>query len=220
MDTNQIPTTFHLKIWIKNNLNKTNIKGALLSTLFLFHLILANAQNVGSSSSKNKQFQITIGASTGISKYSFTNDFNDSSLFRNVFLESPPLHVYGEWVNKRAIIGVAAGFESIVTTINDSTSLRVKGRQTTTYIFTGIRASYIILKRKKNSLYLGSRINYIHSNNKNIPSNAPLVVRPNRFGMQLYMGNRYFFSDRAGFTFELALGRPFLALAGFSFIVD
>jgi hypothetical protein len=153
---------------------------------------------------------------------------------------TPPLNIFVEQVSKRTIFGVAFSHELYKYSPQVNNPNLIKDRQQNImFITAGLRFAYKLVNKKNNSFYGGIRINYLYSNrtvfqntqntqnnpnNPNNPRPTPVagdtevfIARRNRPGSQLFIGDRYFFNDVWGASFELAIGRPYFALFGFSY---
>ncbi len=222
---------------IKNRKDKKKFKGTIC-TLFLF--ILFSCKLYSQSVSGLSNFQITLGTSTGFLKYTLSNSFISNTYASNLVVGTPPLNIFVEQVSKRTIFGVAFSHELYKYSPQVNNPNLIKDRQQNiTFITAGLRFAYKLVNKKNNSFYGGIRINYLYSNrtvfqntqntqnnpnNPNNPRPTPVagdtevfIARRNRPGSQLFIGDRYFFNDVWGASFELAIGRPYFALFGFSY---
>jgi hypothetical protein len=222
---------------IKNRKDKKKFKGTIC-TLFLF--ILFSCKLYSQSVSGPSNFQITLGTSTGFLKYTLSNSFISNTYASNLVVGTPPLNIFVEQVSKRTIFGVAFSHELYKYSPQVNNPNLIKDRQQNiTFITAGLRFAYKLVNKKNNSFYGGIRINYLYSNrtvfqntqntqnnpnNPNNPRPTPVagdtevfIARRNRPGSQLFIGDRYFFNDVWGASFELAIGRPYFALFGFSY---
>jgi hypothetical protein len=222
---------------IKNRKDKKKFKGTIC-TLFLF--ILFSCKLYSQSVSGLSNFQITLGTSTGFLKYTLPNSFISNTYASNLVVGTPPLNIFVEQVSKRTIFGVAFSHELYKYSPQVNNPNLIKDRQQNiTFITAGLRFAYKLVNKKNNSFYGGIRINYLYSNrtvfqntqntqnnpnNPNNPRPTPVagdtevfIARRNRPGSQLFIGDRYFFNDVWGASFELAIGRPYFALFGFSY---
>ena len=222
---------------IKNRKDKKKLKGTIC-TLFLF--ILFSCKLYSQSVSGPTNFQITLGTSTGFLKYTLSNSFISNTYASNLVVGTPPLNIFVEQVSKRTIFGVAFSHELYKYSPQVNNPNLIKDRQQNiTFITAGLRFAYKLVNKKNNSFYGGIRINYLYSNrtvfqntqntqnnpnNPNNPRPTPVagdtevfIARRNRPGSQLFIGDRYFFNDVWGASFELAIGRPYFALFGFSY---
>jgi hypothetical protein len=222
---------------IKNRKDKKKLKGTIC-TLFLF--ILFSCKLYSQSVSGPSNFQITLGTSTGFLKYTLSNSFISNTYASNLVVGTPPLNIFVEQVSKRTIFGVAFSHELYKYSPQVNNPNLIKDRQQNiTFITAGLRFAYKLVNKKNNSFYGGIRINYLYSNrtvfqntqntqnnpnNPNNPRPTPVagdtevfIARRNRPGSQLFIGDRYFFNDVWGASFELAIGRPYFALFGFSY---
>lgn len=222
---------------IKNRKDKKKFKGTIC-TLFLF--ILFSCKLYSQSVSGLSNFQITLGTSTGFLKYTLSNSFISNTYASNLVVGTPPLNIFVEQVSKRTIFGVAFSHELYKYSPQVNNPNLIKDRQQNiTFITAGLRFAYKLVNKKNNSFYGGIRINYLYSdrtviqsirnntnnrNNPNNPNTTPVagdtevfIARRNRPGSQLFIGDRYFFNDVWGASFELAIGRPYFALFGFSY---
>ncbi|MEI6523611.1 MAG: hypothetical protein WCO37_08955 [Bacteroidota bacterium] len=222
---------------IKNRKDKKKLKGTIC-TLFLF--ILFSCKLYSQSVSGPTNFQITLGTSTGFLKYALSNSFISNTYASNLVVGTPPLNIFVEQVSKRTIFGVAFSHELYKYSPQVNNPNLIKDRQQNiTFITAGLRFAYKLVNKKNNSFYGGIRINYLYSNrtvfqntqntqnnpnNPNNPRPTPVagdtevfIARRNRPGSQLFIGDRYFFNDVWGASFELAIGRPYFALFGFSY---
>jgi hypothetical protein len=222
---------------IKNRKDKKKFKGTIC-TLFLF--ILFSCKLYSQSVSGPTNFQITLGTSTGFLKYTLSNSFISNTYASNLVVGTPPLNIFVEQVSKRTIFGVAFSHELYKYSPQVNNPNLIKDRQQNiTFITAGLRFAYKLVNKKNNSFYGGIRINYLYSNrtvfqntqntqnnpnNPNNPRPTPVagdtevfIARRNRPGSQLFIGDRYFFNDVWGASFELAIGRPYFALFGFSY---
>ncbi|MFZ4612820.1 MAG: hypothetical protein ACOYNH_03975 [Bacteroidia bacterium] len=223
-----------MKTLIKNRKDKKKFKGTIC-TLFLF--ILFSCKLYSQSVSGPSNFQITLGTSTGFLKYTLSNSFISNTYASNLVVGTPPLNIFVEQVSKRTIFGVAFSHELYKYSPQVTNPNLIKDRQQNiTFITAGLRFAYKLVNKKNNSFYGGIRINYLYSNrtvfqntqntqnNPNNPRPTPVtgdtevfIARRNRPGSQLFIGDRYFFNDVWGASFELAIGRPYFALFGFSY---
>jgi hypothetical protein len=219
---------------IKNRKDKKKFKGTIC-TLFLF--ILFSCKLYSQSVSGPSNFQITLGTSTGFLKYTLSSSFISNTYASNLVVGTPPLNIFVEQVSKRTIFGVAFSYELYKYSPQVNNPNLIKDRQQNiTFITAGLRFAYKLVNKKNNSFYGGIRINYLYSNrtvfqntqntqnNPNNPRPTPVagdtevfIARRNRPGSQLFIGDRYFFNDVWGASFELAIGRPYFALFGFSY---
>jgi hypothetical protein len=222
---------------IKNRKDKKKFKGTIC-TLFLF--ILFSCKLYSQSVSGPSNFQITLGTSTGFLKYTLSNSFISNTYASNLVVGTPPLNIFVEQVSKRTIFGVAFSHELYKYSPQVNNPNLIKDRQQNImFITAGLRFAYKLVNKKNNSFYGGIRINYLYSNrtvfqntqntqnnpnNPNNPRPTPVagdtevfIARRNRPGSQLFIGDRYFFNDVWGASFELAIGRPYFALFGFSY---
>lgn len=222
---------------IKNRKDKKKLKGTIC-TLFLF--ILFSCKLYSQSVSGPSNFQITLGTSTGFLKYTLSNSFISNTYASNLVVGTPPLNIFVDQVSKRTIFGVAFSHELYKYSPQVNNPNLIKDRQQNiTFITAGLRFAYKLVNKKNNSFYGGIRINYLYSNrtvfqntqntqnnpnNPNNPRPTPVtgdtevfIARRNRPGSQLFIGDRYFFNDVWGASFELAIGRPYFALFGFSY---
>jgi hypothetical protein len=142
-----------------------------------------------------------------------------------------------EQVSRRAILGVAFSHELYKFSPQVNNPNLIKDRQQNiTFITAGLRLAYKFVNKRNNSFYGGIRFNYLYSdrtvmqslqntqNNPNNPNTTPTAsdtelffARRNKPGAQLFIGDRYFFNDVWGASFELALGRPYFAMFGFTY---
>lgn len=217
----------------KNKKTILKIKGAIC-TLFLCLIFCENvySQIVSSPST----FQITLGTSSGFLKYSLSSSFISNTYANNLVVGTPPVSVFMEHVSNRTILGVAFSHELYrYNELVNNPNLIKDRQQNITFITAGFRFAYKLVNKKKNSFYSGIRINYLYSDrtviqnavnsnpngNPNVtptPSGSEVfIARRNKPGAQLFIGDRYFFNDVWGASFELALGRPYFALFGFTY---
>ena len=222
---------------IKNRKDKKKFKGAIC-TLFLFVFYSCKLYSQAVSGTSN--FQITLGTSTGFLKYTLSNSFISNTYASNLVVGTPPISIFMEQVSKRTIFGVAFSHESYKYSPQVNNPNLIKDRQQNiTFITAGLRFAYKLVNKKNNSFYGGIRINYLYSdrtvfqntqntqnnpNNPNNPNTTPVagdtevfIARRNRPGSQLFIGDRYFFNDVWGASFELAFGRPYFAMFGFTY---
>lgn len=225
---------------IKNKEDLKKIKGAIC-TLFLF--VLYSCKLYSQSVSGTSNFQITLGTSSGLLKYTLSNSFISNTYASNLVVGTPPASIFIEQVSKRTIFGVAFSHELYKYSPQVNNLNLIKDRQQNiTFITAGLRFAYKLVNKKNNSFYSGIRINYLYSdrtviqstrnntnnrnnpNNPNNPNTTPVAgdtevffARRNKPGAQLFIGDRYFFNDVWGASFELAFGRPYFAMFGFTY---
>lgn len=187
------------------------IKGAIC-TLFLLYSSLSFAQ-----SNNTSNFHLTFGTSTGALKYTLFGDSINKTPIGTVNLGSPPIQLFAENSTNRALFGIGISYENYLLSPQTNNPNYIKDRQESyVYVSAGIRAAYKLIARKKNSFYMGGRLNYLYANKK-LESNKNILANGKRAGLQLFLGNRYFFTSNWAFTMELAIGRPYFAMAGFTY---
>jgi len=222
----------------KNKENKKKLRAAFCC-LFLF--VFFSGKLFSQSASSPSNFQITLGTSTGLLKYSLVLSKISNTYANNLTVGTPPVSIFMEKVSKRTIFGVAFSHELYRFSEQVSNPNLIKDRQQNiTFITAGLRFAYKFVNKKNNSFYSGIRINYLYtdrtvlqntilSGNPNTnPNTNPnvnpglaetevFIARRNKPGAQLFIGDRYFFNDLWGASFELALGRPYFAMFGFTY---